>query len=33
MRTYNEAVQNYNAQDERSIAVDNIQRSVRSNTG
>uniref|UniRef100_A0A8C1W393 Tetraspanin n=1 Tax=Cyprinus carpio TaxID=7962 RepID=A0A8C1W393_CYPCA len=29
MRTYNEAVQNYNAQDERSIAVDNIQRSLR----
>ncbi len=33
MRTYNEAIQNYNAQDERSIAVDNVQRSVRSNTG
>ncbi|XP_042605852.1 tetraspanin-7b [Cyprinus carpio] len=29
LRTYNEAVENYNAQDERSIAVDNIQRSLR----
>ncbi|XP_016362824.1 tetraspanin-7-like [Sinocyclocheilus anshuiensis] len=28
LRTYNEAVQNYNAQDERSIAVDNVQRSL-----
>ncbi|XP_047678818.1 tetraspanin-7b [Tachysurus fulvidraco] len=29
LRTYNEAVLNYNAQDERSLAVDNVQRSLR----
>ncbi|XP_056158034.1 tetraspanin-7-like, partial [Lampris incognitus] len=29
LRTYREAVQNYNAQDERSLAVDNVQRSLR----
>ncbi|XP_042568230.1 tetraspanin-7-like [Cyprinus carpio] len=29
LRTYNEAVENYNAQDERSIAVDNVQKSLR----
>ncbi|KAK1802381.1 hypothetical protein P4O66_022052 [Electrophorus voltai] len=29
LRTYKEAVQNYNAQDERSLAVDNVQRSLR----
>uniref|UniRef100_A0AAR2LX22 Tetraspanin-7 n=1 Tax=Pygocentrus nattereri TaxID=42514 RepID=A0AAR2LX22_PYGNA len=28
LRTYNEAVQNYNAQDERSLAVDNVQRNL-----
>uniref|UniRef100_A0A3P9APK9 Tetraspanin n=1 Tax=Esox lucius TaxID=8010 RepID=A0A3P9APK9_ESOLU len=28
-RTFNEAVQNYNSQDERSLAVDNVQRSLK----
>lgn len=32
LRTYNEAVLNYNAQDEKSIAVDNVQRSVSGHT-
>lgn len=27
-RTFSEAVKNYNSQDERSLAVDNVQRSV-----
>uniref|UniRef100_A0A4W5PVI9 Tetraspanin 7 n=1 Tax=Hucho hucho TaxID=62062 RepID=A0A4W5PVI9_9TELE len=28
-RTFSEAVKNYNSQDERSLAVDNVQRSLK----